>query len=122
MGFTGPETKDKKIALVITRSGKWLGERSRRDRRCRRLYKMVMTGMNEEFVMDNPWSKSTTCKINPFITQLIVVGKHKTTKRAGKAMMHRTINHNHHSEEEDQEGFRHSKDRGHYRTLGQIVQ
>ncbi len=26
MGFTGPETKDKKIALVITRSGKWLGE------------------------------------------------------------------------------------------------
>jgi len=42
----GPETMDKKITSVITRSGQW-GRRGRRSRRCRRNYRASRTGMNE---------------------------------------------------------------------------
>jgi len=47
--------------------------------------------MNEVFITDSTGSESTACKISQFIMQLIVVGKDKTTKRAGKAMMHRKL-------------------------------
>jgi len=47
--------------------------------------------VNEGFVMDSTGSESTACQISQFITQLIVAGKDKTTKRAGKAMMHREL-------------------------------
>jgi len=47
--------------------------------------------VNEGFIADSTGSESTACKISQFITQLIVVGKDKTPKRAGKAMMHREL-------------------------------
>jgi len=44
--------------------------------------------MDEGFSMDSTGSEGMTCKISHFIMQLIVVGKDKTTKRAGKATVH----------------------------------
>jgi len=46
------------------------------------------TGMNEGFILDSTGSESMACKISQFIMQLIVVGKDKTTKTAGKAMIY----------------------------------
>ena len=47
--------------------------------------------MNEGFIVDSTGSESMACQISQFIMQLIVAGKDKTTKRAGKAMMHREL-------------------------------
>jgi len=85
-GAMGPETTDKKIALVITRNGQW-GRRGRRGRICRNLCRAAMTGVNEGLIID---SKNMTCKIQ-FVMQLIVAGKDTTTKRAGKPMVHREL-------------------------------
>jgi len=47
--------------------------------------------MNEGFGTDSTGSEGMTCKISQFIMQLIVAGKDKTTKGAGKAMAHREL-------------------------------
>jgi len=44
--------------------------------------------MNEGFILDSTGSESMACKISQFIMQHIVVGKDKTTKTAGKAMIY----------------------------------
>jgi len=51
---------DKKISLVMTRSGQW--ERRGGSRRCRSHHRAARTGMNERFIADSTGGESTACR------------------------------------------------------------
>jgi len=84
----GPEAMYKEISMIIIGRGGWCrGSRSSRSQRSHR--SALGTRMDKGFIMNSTGSEGTDCQVcQLLIMQFIMAGKDKTTKRAGKAMVH----------------------------------